>query len=1215
MTHREFKLSSLAVDGRTTIFILTVLLVLFGVMQYQATPKEEMPEIVFPYYMIGSIYPGTSPADVENLITRPLEKRLKGINGVKEISSNSIQDYSSIFIEFDLGADETQAYLDVKQAVDDARSELPTDLFQEPQIRRIDLSEIPILYINLTGDLGLVRLKQLAEDLQDRIESLEEITRVDIAGALDREIQIDVDLYRMQAAGLSFNAIRGAIAAENLTMSGGQVASDGMRRNLRVVGEFGSVDQIREIVLQEGIALRDIAEVRRRNPGPGELLPPERGRRRDPQRDQAGRRNLIAAVDKIKAELADFERAAPGNLSVTLSGDSSQKTRNGVSDLFNTIILGFLVVVFVLMFFMGRTNAVFVGIAIPLSMLVAFIFLPVIGFTLNKVVLMAFILVLGIVVDNSIVVVENIYRHFMTTEHLPIVPATKRAVGEVALAVFTGTLTTMAPFVPLIFTPGIAGKFMSYLPITIILALTASLFVAYIINPVFAVAFMKYAPREENAPAPRPSRRVLALTAIAIGLAAVLYAAGLMILANLLAFGVLGYYVTRFVLARLIDRFQCCVMPAFMAAYRRALAFVLRGRRPAVLVAAVVLLFFSSFFLMRLRPPRVVFFPGGEPNTLYVYITMPEGTHLDATDAVCREVERRISAIVGRDNPDVESIVSNVAVNAGSGMFERSTQDRLAKVTVNFVEYKDRRGPRSTGVVMEDLRRELRGIPGAEIRIDREAMGPPSGAPVNIEISGDDIAELLAISGRLEAFIGDMRIEGLEAFKSSMEVGKPEIILEIDREKANRLGVSTAQIGGPADRRLRGRDLQVPGGRGGVPDPAAAGPPLPGRSRRPARPDRLGAGPRERRQQGDPHLGRRPGVLSLQLRRHHPHRQQAGDHPVRQRVRRRQRQPDHPADPRRSGPLSARARIRRRLHGRAGHATRDRDLLRQGPGHRHVPDLHHPGRAVQLALQAGRHHRPDLPELHRRPPGLHGLRAGVFGHHDRHGDHRGGRDRGQERHHHHRLHGPAAGGRRRRPARLRGGGGGHAPDARPADGVVDHPGPDASGHRDELQLPDPVHPAGPADLLGRRQRRVLEPAGLDHHLRPDLHHGADAVRGPGHVHAVHPAAAPPGRRRGRAGVSRSRAVIFRRLYPDIPVGGSSWTELQRPSCTGSGKSLKSFFPDISVHGPSWSLRAVWPVASQGFRSLPVPRAPAPHRRKPRAIVLMRAYRIALCRPR
>lgn len=475
--------------------------------------------------------------------------------------------------------------------------------------------------------------------------------------------------------------------------------------------------------------------------------------------------------------------------------------------MFNTIILGFVVVVFVLMFFMGRINAIFVGIAIPLSMLLSFIFLPLIGFTLNKVVLMAFILVLGIVVDNSIVVVENIYRHFMTTENLPIIPATKKAVGEVALAVFTGTLTTMAPFFPLIFTPGIAGKFMSFLPITIILSLTASLLVAYFVNPVFAVAFMKYQPREHPNAAPRLSRRALIGSGISLVLAAVFYATGPMIIANVLAFGLLLFFLTRFVFDRWVDRFQNHVMPAFMRRYRRVLAFCLKGRRPYAVVGAVTALFLSSFMLMRISPPRVVFFPGGDPNVLYVYLTMPEGTHIEVTDRICREVEERVRRIIGTDNPDVESIVSNVAVNAGGSLFERSTQDKLAKVTVSFVEYKNRTGSKTTGQLLDELRRELKDVPGAEIRIDREAMGPPSGAPLNIEISGEEVDELIATTARLEEFIMALGIPGIERFKSSMEVSKPEIILEIDREKANRLGLSTAQIGSALRTAIYGSEI------------------------------------------------------------------------------------------------------------------------------------------------------------------------------------------------------------------------------------------------------------------------------------------------------------------------------------------------------------------------------------------------------------------------
>ncbi|MEJ2637138.1 MAG: efflux RND transporter permease subunit [Calditrichia bacterium] len=793
---KDFKLSNLAVDNKTTIYIFTFILVIFGIMQYQSTPKEKFPDIVFPYFMITTVNPGTSPVDVENLITRPIEKELKGIDGIKHITSQSLQDYSVVVVEFEVTADETQAYLDVKQAVDDSRSDLPNDLYEEPKITQIDVSEIPILYVNLSGDLGLVKLKQYAEDLQDEIEGLEEITRVDLIGALDREIQINVDLYKMQAAGLSFNSIRNAVAMENMTISGGEVSTGGMKRNFRVVGEFKNVDQIGNIVLKEGVRLKDIAEVK---DGFHDRESYARFNGKDVITLAVIKRtgqNLIVAVDKINSIINNFQEKASSNLVITTTGDSSTQTRNSVNDLFNTIILGFIVVVFILMFFMGELDAFFVGIAIPLSMLIAFIVLPVIGFTMNMVVLMAFILVLGIVVDNSIVVIENIYRHFTTTPNLSIVAATKRAVGEVAIPVLTGTLTTIAPFLPLVFMPGIPGKFISFLPITIIITLSASMIVAYFMNPVFAVSFMKYEGEEPHGKKANQNHRRIWMISAGMGvLAVIFYITGPMLLANLIVFGLLTYLFLKYVMVHLIHRFQTRVLPAFMNGYRKTLAFVLTGKRPYAVVGATVVMLFMSFILFGIATPKVVFFPSGDPNYIYVYVTMPEGTHIAVTDSVTREVESRVREVLGNHNPDVESIVANVATNAGNGLFERSTQDKLAKVTVSFVEYKYRHSGKSTLQYLDEIRDRLKGIAGAEIEVDRERMGPPTGKAINIEISGDDIDQLMNISERLKTFIETLDIPGIEDLQSNMEVHKPELILNIDRDKASQLGISTAAVG------------------------------------------------------------------------------------------------------------------------------------------------------------------------------------------------------------------------------------------------------------------------------------------------------------------------------------------------------------------------------------------------------------------------------------
>lgn len=796
MKTKEFKLTNLAVQNKTTIYIFTVVLAIFGIMQYSSTPKEQFPDIVFPYFMINTIHPGTSPADMENLITYPIEKELKGIDGIKNISSKSLQDFSLIVVEFEVNADETQAYLDVKQSIDDVRSKLPSNIFQEPKITRLNLSETPILYINLSGDLGLIKLKKYADDLQDEIEVLEEITRVDIIGALEREIQINVDLYKMQAAGLSFYTIQNAVVSENITISAGQVSTGGMKRNFRIVGEFEQVDQINNILLKEGIYLKDIAEI-------VDGFKDRESYARLNGQDiitlaviKKGGQNLIDAVNKINPIITEFKSKTSQNLIITTTGDSSVQTRNSVNDLFNTIIFGIIVVVFVLMFFMGTSDAIFVGLAIPLSMLIAFIVIPILGFSLNMVVLMAFIMVLGIVVDNSIVVIENIHRIFTKTENLPILEATKQAVGEVALPVFTGTITTMAPFLPLIFMPGIMGKFISYLPITIIVTLAASLLVAYLINPVFAVSFMKYeGHKEKPTKNDKNKKRNLTLYGLLVLIVIAFYLFKLVLLANIIVLALITYLFVKYVMNNLIQQFQNRILPAMMNVYRKTLTYLLKGKRPYAVVGSIVVLLFLSFVLLGITTPKVVFMPMGDPNNIHIYIAMPEGTHIAVTNSITKRVEERVFNVLGVDNPNVESVISSIAVNAGSNMFERSTQEKLAKVTVSFVESKFRIGDKSTLAYLDELRNAMVGIAGAEIEVARDAMGPPTGKAINIEISGDNINELVHISERLKKYIESENIPGIEDLQSDMEVNKPEITLIIDRRKASKLGISTIAIG------------------------------------------------------------------------------------------------------------------------------------------------------------------------------------------------------------------------------------------------------------------------------------------------------------------------------------------------------------------------------------------------------------------------------------
>ena len=800
---KSFKLTNLAVENKITIYIAIIIIVFMGVTAYISTPKEMFPEITFPYFSVTTVYPGTSPSDMENLVTRHIENELKNVDDIKNVYSKSLQDVSMIFIEFETYADDSEANQDVKDAVDKAKTKLPSNLLDDPEVMRIELSEFPILFINLSGDLSIPMLKKYADNLQEEIESLSEVSRADIVGALTREIQINADLYKMQAADVSFDQIAMAVSNENLTISGGTINMDDMERTLRIVGEFDNYEQIGNILLKDGVYIKDVADyvdgyedresysrLFNKNVVTLNII-------------KKSGENLINAVDKSKEIIEAFKKKTTDNLIIDCTGDQSIMTRNSVSNLLNTIVVGFLVVVLVLMFFMGIDNAMFAGVAIPLSMLISFIILPVIGFTLNIVVLMALIIALGILVDNSIVVVENIYRHFYNTPNLPIIPATKRAAGEVAIPIMAGTFTTIAPFIVLSFWPGIMGEFMKFIPITLIICLLSSLFVAYIINPVFAISFMKY--KAKDVYKPNIKKRII-LTSIAIAIAIPCYMFDNMLLGNIIAFFTLMFYLVQVILRPLINKFQATVLPALINAYKSRLTKLISGKKPQWIVLGAVALFIFTIVLIGTFPPKIVLMPATDPSQVFVYLSMPSGTSIEKTDSIAKILETRVDDVLGKNNPDVEFINTNIAIGAGKDIFERTTQHNLGKITIGFVEYKYRTGPPTT-VYLNSLRKAMTGIPGAEIIVEMQQMGPPTGAPISIEINGDDYTELIALEKDIQQIIESSGIEGIEELKSNLDVNKPEIIVDIDRTKANKLGLSTAYIGSTIRTALYGREV------------------------------------------------------------------------------------------------------------------------------------------------------------------------------------------------------------------------------------------------------------------------------------------------------------------------------------------------------------------------------------------------------------------------
>ncbi len=821
--YKEFKPTSWSIKNRTSIYLLIVFVSIIGIVQFVTLPKEQFPDIVIPTIFVQTIDVGNSPKDIENLITKPIEKQIKGITGAKinKISSTSLQDFSAIVVEFDTEVETEVALQKIKDAVDKAKKDLPTDLTQDPNVQEISLSEFPIMFVNLSGNFDIMALKKFADDAQDKLEELPEITRVDIVGAPEREFQINVDNHKMQSANITFDDIANAVQRENVDISGGLLDVGNMKRTLQLKGQFKTAYDIEKVIVRNTsgapIYLKDIATIK------DTVKTSESYARLNGKNvvtlniiKRAGE-NLIKTSDDVKKTVEELKSTIlPPNLDVVITGDQSRSTRTSFNDLVNSIVIGFVLVLLILMFFMGVTNAFFVALSVPLSMFVAFMFLPTATLitgsdvTLNFIVLFALLFGLGIIVDDAIVVIENTHRIFIENKgRLSSIESAKMAAGEIFVPVLSGTLTTLAPFFPLLFWPGIIGKFMIYLPTMLIFTLTASLLVAFIMNPVFAVDFMNH-PEEHGI---KRKSAIFKSSAFLIPLIA-----GIMFdlihfpfLGNLLIFFSLLVVLNTYLFDSLIHKFQNKVLPAIMSNYEKLLRWAVAKWRPVwLLVGTFLLLIFSVVFFVVRKVP-VVFFPKGDPNFIYVYLKLPVGTSVDYTDSITRKIEKRVTNVLngpqGKPNPIVESIISNVAVGASDpSSGDRSTQPNLGRVQVSFVEFEKRHGV-STEPYLDSIRQVVKGIPGAEISVAQESSGPPTDPPINIEVASEDFNELTSTATRLKTYLDSLQIPGVEELKMDVDLTNPEVTLTVNRERAMIEGVSTAQIGQQIRTALFGREV------------------------------------------------------------------------------------------------------------------------------------------------------------------------------------------------------------------------------------------------------------------------------------------------------------------------------------------------------------------------------------------------------------------------
>ena len=811
---KEFKLSSWAINNKTTIYVLMFLFLYLGISSYFTMPRENFPEISETKIYISSVYPGNTAEDIEKLITNPLEDKLKSISNVVEITSTSQEDYSIITVEFDESIAVDKAKQKVKDEIDQetAGEDWPTfnGAKVTPNVFELSMSEeVPILNINISGNYPVSKLKEYGEYLQDEIEDLSEIKKVDIRGAQDKEIEVAVDIYKMMAAKVSFDDITNAINRGNVTMSAGNFITSQQRRTIRIIGEINSPNDLLDFVIKSekgnSIYLKDVAKISfkdkdkttyAREKGAAVVMLDVKKR---------GGQNMVDAADKVGEIVAKAKKNNfPQDLEVSITNDQSPKTIGQVDDLVNNIIFGVILVVIVLMFFLGFKNAIFVGFAIPMSMFMSLMILGALGYTLNTMVLFGLIMGLGMLVDNGIVVVENVYR-LMDEEGMTRIEAAKKGIGEIAFPIIISTATTVAAFIPLGLWPGIMGQFMVILPITLSIVLGSSLFVAIFFNSVLVSQFMSIEDKD------MPLKNIVRLTSIMVVVGLLIFFLGgdYKVVGTLIIFIAIMFWVYRFVLRKAANYFQKNTLVFLENWYERQLKRALSGWRPYVLVVATFVLLVAAFtgfgWSLKEERTKVEFFPDNKPNQIIVYIEYPQGTDIEKTNEITREIEQKVFKVLNEKmytddgyNFLVESTVSQVGEGAGNPEKDGGSSAEMphrGKITASMREFKYRRGEDSE-MLRQKVQTALVGIyPGVLISVEKDANGPPAGSPINIELNGDNYEELILTAERMRDYLNTQSISGVDELKIDVNKSKPGMQVLVDRKKAGELGVSTGQVG------------------------------------------------------------------------------------------------------------------------------------------------------------------------------------------------------------------------------------------------------------------------------------------------------------------------------------------------------------------------------------------------------------------------------------
>ncbi|MGA0030674.1 MAG: efflux RND transporter permease subunit [Flavobacteriaceae bacterium] len=826
-SNKEFAWSSWAIDNPTVIYVMIAIFFVVGLTSYFAMPREEFPEVVETKIFVSTIYPGNTAEDIERLIVDPLEDRIKSVSGVIKTTSTSSEDYGMIVVEFEESVSIQEAKVRIQNEVDVEKASEDWPVFNgakvEPNVFDLNISESqPIMNVNLKGDYTTIQLKAFAEYLEDRIEELPQIKEVDIRGAQEMEVEVALDVYKMMASQVSFNDVMGAISNGNMTMSAGSLVASGQRRTIRILGEIESPKALEDFVVKSengAIFLKDIATVsfkeEERNTYARESLTPVVML---DVKKRAGL-NAVEAAELIYDIVDEArEEVFPPDLSVTITSDTSASTINQVDDLVNNIIFGIILVVIILMFFLGFRNALFVGFAIPMSMFMSFMILNALGYTLNTMILFGLIMGLGMLVDNGVVVVENVYR-LMDKEKLSRIEAAKKGIGEIAVPIIISTATTVAAFVPLGTWPGVMGQFMIYFPITLSVVLGSSLFVAIFMNSMLVSKFMVVDEKEISF----RTLRNISIVFGALGLFMSIVGGPVRGLGNLMVVTIVLMWLYRLFIFKSTISFQNTVLVWLENAYENQLKAALRGRNVYYLFAGTIVLLLLAFMgfgaSIGMGRTKIEFFPDNTPKQVVIYVEYPQGTAIDKTNSLSLEIEREVAQVlsderyvIGGRNALVETSIAQVGKGAENPFTEGGSASEMphrAKLVIQMREFKDRKGLDSEQLRLRIQETLSQKYPGVVISVEKDPVGPPAGYPVNIEIQGEDYDELMALAKRMQNFINKKSIDGMEGIKLDVNKDKPALEVYVDRKKAGDLGVAVGQVAMQLRRSLFGEKAGI----------------------------------------------------------------------------------------------------------------------------------------------------------------------------------------------------------------------------------------------------------------------------------------------------------------------------------------------------------------------------------------------------------------------